>query len=264
MGRNYCGFCGTLGHNRRTCPDRPQEYKDLDRKWNAKPGRKKGSAVECSYCGLTGHNRRTCWHLDHRRSIALENLEEALSEGLRGLCEHGLGPGALYAKSGTWTDKQATYIITNGLSVRFDDASYRCWPGATTPAGGIADRTPTPTFSLNIMGHKVYGDLSAERDLATTVDIHCSHRKPPVTRLSGLIAFVSEPGTMVGSSNTRFPEYVLDTLRRLAVFEVNEYFQRKDTKHPYKGNETRLETIQAEVGQPIGKNTTAKRKGIKQ
>lgn len=244
MSRNYCGYCGTLGHNIRTCPDRPQEYKDMDRQWNAKPGRKKGSAVECSYCGLIGHNRRTCWHLDHRRSVALESLEEALSGGLRGLCEHGLGPGALYAKSDTWTDKQATYVITNGLSVRFDDDA----------------RGHGPMFFLNIAGQYVYGTRLVERDMAVTIQTVCSYRKQPVVRLAQLIEFATAPGCLICPSETPFPDPLLDRLRSQAVREVDEYYRRKDVHHPLKHLESRLEAIQAEAGWPIGLNTTTKKR----
>ena len=58
-----CSYCGTRGHNRRTCPslaDFAERNPDSHTAWQRDRNKKRASNRKCGWCGETGHNTRTC------------------------------------------------------------------------------------------------------------------------------------------------------------------------------------------------------------
>ena len=132
-----CGYCGTYGHNARTCPERTEESKKFSESWYKKPGRKKGSSTMCSYCGLSGHNRRTCPHLKRRKQEALKSIEGSVSRALLEFQSWGAGIGALFELTDYWRENKASYMVTGDkfeASVTYREENYR----ETDPSGEIS------------------------------------------------------------------------------------------------------------------------------
>lgn len=93
-----CGYCGHLGHNKRTCPD----FKAvIDRRIAADPNdhyakhliakRTQASIRRCTYCNKIGHNRRTC-----------TELAQCMQEW--------------QAKAASWRLKFINYVVESGIA----------------------------------------------------------------------------------------------------------------------------------------------------
>lgn len=243
----YCGHCGNSGHNRRTCPERPEEHKRIDATWHMKPGRKKGSRTICSYCGLQGHNRRTCVHLKRRKLQATRFIESSVKRALSALPEYGLGVGAMYVQSSYWKDNNTTYVLTGDklyFHVNYREERYYTECGTTTTKCHLE----APTFNFQVDGHKVYGDgwvreetvkLSVHNDLQESLQVLDSRH---------LRAFQREDcrNKWLGKSSTPFSKEVYDRLVERATNEVNEYYRRTDNTHPNFGLYNSLNAEQAE------------------
>ena len=245
---NYCGYCGKRGHNKRTCPERPEEQKAIDKKWMKKSGPRKGSQSQCSYCGLYGHNRRTCRHLAHIRDNALISARQCVREALSTLSDFGVGPGALYEVTDSWRGLGATYIIDGEVSVSFNE-EYRM--GADFMYA--KEEGVHPTFHFHPKGQKVYGEWSRERDSTAEIAVHYDvARRRTVKKCKTLLTFGTEesyPRTKsLGKSNAKFSEEQVEKLVEWAQRLVSQHYKRKDVKHEHALDESRLETIQAELG----------------
>jgi len=104
MGQKRCSYCYGFGHNRRTCPARPQESKDARKQQLARHradyGRPKvGSNRKCSQCGEKGHNRKTC---NEYKTLAVkaQDLTFRKAELTRKLLnKNGITVGAVICKS---------------------------------------------------------------------------------------------------------------------------------------------------------------------
>jgi len=240
----YCGHCGRPGHNRRTCPHRSEEQKQVDKTWHVKPGPRSGQKSICSYCGEEGHNRRTCWHLKHRISRAEGFVENAISFALSQYSDNGLGPGALYEVTDRWYDSKATYLVTDGVSLTYSET----WlPGES---GFDDDFQRVPTFSFTVMGNKVFGDRTVSRDIGPTVDIKLDlENKMVVSHTDRLRSFMlgTEGSTIVGKAHSKFPEELEQRLRDWAYREIREFFGNKENNHPLFGEYDRLDVIRAEA-----------------
>lgn len=241
----YCSYCGKRGHNRRTCPHRSEEQKQVDKTWQKKPGPRKGSKSVCSYCGEVGHNRRTCWHLKHRLGLAEGFIEGAVAFALQQYQSHGLGPGALYERSDSWMDTKATYLITDGVSVSYEEHIMRQGDG-----NWDEDLQRVPTLVFSVMGKRVFGDRPVERDIGPRVSIFNDLKnKRAVSQTRYLQAFCQERenNKIVGQADHPFPEAMVQKLRERAHREVKEFFRNKETCHPKFGEETELWAIRAEA-----------------
>ena len=244
----YCGYCGKPGHNKRTCPDRDQEYKDLDKNWMNKPGPSKGSRSQCSYCGLYGHNRRTCQHLAYVRDNALLSAEECVREGLSAFRDFGVGPGTMYELDASWGSEKWSYVVTGEVSVSFHEA-YEVHDYRTLKGNGLH-----PTFEFHAQGQKVFGSPRRERDGGPSVKIHCDvrGRRRPIRKCKDLLVFGTDesyPKTrMMGKSSARFREEQVEKLTEWSQRLVREWYARKETKHGDFADEYQLEVAQAELG----------------
>ena len=242
----YCGHCGKPGHNKRTCPDRDQEYKDIDKRWMNKPGPSKGSQSQCSYCGLYGHNRRTCQHLAYVRDNALLSAEECVREGLSAFKHFGIGPGTMYELEASWGAGKATYIASGEVSVSFHEAYEVDYDHQALRGSGLH-----PTFAFNALGQKVFGELNRERDSGASVKVHCdTPRRRVVRKCKDLLVFGTDesyPKTkLLGKSSAKFSEEQVEKLTEWSHRLVRDWYKRKDIKHEHFADEYRLEVIQTE------------------
>ena len=240
----YCGYCGRPGHNRRTCPHRSEEQKQSDKTWHMKPGPRSGGKSICSYCGGEGHNRRTCWHLKHRISRAEGFVENAVCFALSQYSDNGLGPGALYERTDRWYNSKATYLVTDGVSLGYcetvlPDADYQ------------DEYQRVPTFSFTVMGNKVFGDRTVERDIGPAVDIKLDLKNKMVVshtaRLRSFMRGTSEGNIIVGKAHSKYSEELKQRLRDWAYREIREFFSNKENQHPMFGEDDRLNAIRAEA-----------------
>ena len=244
----YCGHCGKPGHNRRTCPDRDQEYKDLDKGWMKKSGPRKGSRSQCSYCGLYGHNRRTCPHLSFVRDNALLNAEECVREAFSAFNDWGIGPGTMYELDASWGSEKWSYVTTGEVSVSFGE-QYRMGDDLW-----YAKKEGThPTFTFHAQGQKVFGSPNRERDGGPSVKIHSDVRRGRVVRkCKDLLVFGTDesyPKTkLLGKSSNKFSEEQVEKLTEWSQRLVREHYARKETKHDDFGDEYQLEVLQTELG----------------
>ena len=58
-----CGYCGTRGHNKRSCPQIKERIASEPEGYHAQQAREKARHAKqrvCSYCHISGHNKRTC------------------------------------------------------------------------------------------------------------------------------------------------------------------------------------------------------------
>lgn len=242
----YCSYCGRRGHNRRTCPHRSEEQKQVDKTWHNKPGPKRGAKSICSYCGECGHNRRTCWHLKYRKKLAETFIEGALAFALQQYQTFGLGPGSLYERTDSWRGTKATYLITDGLAVGYGEQIIRQGSGQWDD-----DLQYVPTFTFSIMGKRVFGDRDVDRDIGPQVTIYndLAGGKKPVSNTRYLRQFCAEEenNKIVGKADHPFSEEVVQRLRDWAAREVKEFFQNKDNRHPNFGDFDSLHFIRAEA-----------------
>ena len=95
---NYCGYCGTRGHNRRTCSTRKKNLAMAAEQGNAYAKaelERKASPRTCGFCDLVGHDRRTCQHLkDCVDELGTANLQ-VRKELCRRAQRHNFGVGSL-------------------------------------------------------------------------------------------------------------------------------------------------------------------------
>ena len=243
----YCSYCWKTGHNKRTCPDRDQEQKDVDKNWMNKPGPRKGTPSQCSYCGLYGHNRRTCPHLAYVRDNALLSAEECVREALSAFNDFGIGPGTMYELDASWDAGKVTYITTGEVCASFHEA-YEVDDYHTIKGNGLH-----PTFAFHASGQKVFGELNRERDGGPLVRVHCdTPRRRIVRKCKDLLVFGTEgsyPKTkMLGKSEAKFSAEQVEKLTEWSQRLVREYYARKDVKHEHFADEYQLEVVQAEHG----------------
>jgi len=97
-----CGFCGTRGHNRQTCPDIRQRIKEepngyyAQREEQRQKRRKRNSKPRlCSYCKNSGHNKKTCTTLTHDRYQQTKKNKDFGKIFIQACKVHGFGPGSL-------------------------------------------------------------------------------------------------------------------------------------------------------------------------
>lgn len=241
----FCGYCGKIGHNRRTCPHRSEEQKQVDKTWHCKPGPRSGSKSVCSYCGQLGHNRRTCWHLKHRLGQAESFVDNAITFALQQYQFHGLGPGALYERVDSWRNTKATYLITDGVSIAYAEQVRKQEDGSWEE-----ELQPVPTFVFNIMGKRVFGDRKVERDIGPRISIYNdlkSRKAVSQTRYLRQFCQERENNKIVGQASHPFSDEVVQRLREWAHREVKEFFQNKENRHPQFGEVTELLAIRAEA-----------------
>ena len=241
----YCSYCGKRGHNRRTCPHRSEEQKQVDKTWQKKPGPRQGTRSQCSYCRRFGHNKRTCWHLKHRISQAETFIEGAIAFALQQYRAYGLGSGALYERADSWNNTKATYLITDGVSVAYSEQVMRQGDG-----NWHEDLLKVPTFTFNVMGRKVFGDRTVERDIGPRVVVYNdlkNKRAISETRILQQFAQERENNKIVGQADHPYPEQMVQKLREWAHREVKEFFQNKEARHQQFGKETELWAIRAEA-----------------
>ena len=243
----FCGHCGRSGHNRRTCPERPEEHKKIDATWHMKPGRKKGSRTICSYCGLQGHNRRTCVHLKRRKLLATRSIESSVKRALSTFPEYGLGVGAMYSMSSYWKDHNTTYILTGDmLDINVDYREERYYTEYDTNSPTVKCHLESPTFKFQLDGRKVYGD-GWDREEAVKLSVHNNLKDGQQTLDSRHIrAFQIEDcrNKWLGKSSTEFSKAVYDRLVERAAKQVEEYYRNKDNKHPEFGYPGMIEAEQ--------------------
>lgn len=136
-GTVYCRHCYQKGHNRRTCPQLTEQYKQRAedevkhgeergywhiqyakraKHWldgtpatELKKSRREG-ARRCTYCAKTGHNRRTCPELAEHKAAAVAETRAIRERVVQGLREQGLGIGALVTVE-QWSEKVG-YMVT--------------------------------------------------------------------------------------------------------------------------------------------------------
>lgn len=84
-----CGWCGVSGHNRRSCPSRPEHYKNSDKtRYRAKT---------CSYCCQEDHTRPKCKKVDADREAWIAENAAYRKRFIEDMKAHGYGIGALYS-----------------------------------------------------------------------------------------------------------------------------------------------------------------------
>ena len=90
--RRQCSECLGYGHNKRTCPDRPEWRKERDAQSHARR--------RCSYCQGVGHNRRKCAMIDKDIEV-YRILTGALRKcRVERIHELDLGIGTVFTKDG--------------------------------------------------------------------------------------------------------------------------------------------------------------------
>lgn len=231
----YCGYCGEEGHNKRTCPHRPQEHKDHDKNWHDKSGPSKGTKSKCSFCGVKGHNRRTCWHLSNILDNVLLQAETCVREALSTFVEIKSGVGTMYeVKSGWDENRKSTYVITHA-HVRF--------------ASGLHG-SPHPTFTVSAIGKEMYGNYGWRSHTAANTHVGFDVVNLEMSKTSSeLIAFGSNGGDtrILGRTDTPFPEQTVTELVRNAQQQVREYYSKRDVEieRGY-GDEYQLEILKTE------------------
>jgi hypothetical protein len=213
-----------------------------------KPGPRKGRQSQCSYCGLYGHNRRTCPHLAHVRDNAIISARQCVREALSTLSDFGVGPGALYEVTDSWSDLSATYILDGEVSVSFTE-QYRMGSDLMY----AKEEGLHPTFHFHPKGQKVYGQLSRERNTSAEISIHYDvARRRTVKKCKSLLTFGTDesyPKTrMMGKSSARFSEEQVEKLTEWSQRLLREWYAKKETKHADFGDEYQLEVVQAELG----------------
>ena len=129
MGRTvYCRWCYNKGHNRRTCPEYTETYKeraesevesnkkhDCHETWRQEEYAKRikadtlldgtpferekqgngGGTRRCSYCAKTGHNRRTCEKFTDAKQDYLKDAITYRKDIAKTIAKQGLGVGTL-------------------------------------------------------------------------------------------------------------------------------------------------------------------------
>jgi hypothetical protein len=110
-----CRHCYASGHNRRSCPELTQHYKEqaengsdhsrreyekrtgmhLDGTKVAKENRAAANPRRCTYCGARGHNRRTCGILKENKSAYAEAAIAYRRRLVDAMRSAGVGVGAL-------------------------------------------------------------------------------------------------------------------------------------------------------------------------
>ena len=116
--QNKCTVCGTLGHNRRSCPKVPEyaekckeimasgvpvtqidkpyvnAYKESELRKTRKPKKPKGTR-KCSFCKLTNHTRRNCPAKEKYRDLLYEANRVWRRSFLEDIKAVGFGEGML-------------------------------------------------------------------------------------------------------------------------------------------------------------------------
>ena len=97
-----CGYCGTRGHNRQTCPELRKQIREdpsgyYARQEKQKKTRRKNNSRPrlCSYCKKSGHNKKTCTELTHDRYQQAKKNKDFGKTFIQACKVYGFGPGAL-------------------------------------------------------------------------------------------------------------------------------------------------------------------------
>ena len=118
MGRkNRCSWCGELGHNQRTCPEKSARikeiYADNPRALKQYQNSKKRRSPRCGYCGERGHTFRKCESfsvlVSEQSRIAMDrrtNIKKVFEL-------EGMGPGALVVCPADWGVRGRASFIKN-------------------------------------------------------------------------------------------------------------------------------------------------------
>ena len=110
--RRQCSECYGYGHNKRTCPDRPE--------WRKEQESKSHRRRRCSYCQGVGHNRRKCGTITQDLEV-YRIITGALRKGrVERISQLDLGSGTMFTKDtwirpsggGTFEKKGITWLIT--------------------------------------------------------------------------------------------------------------------------------------------------------
>jgi len=136
-GTVHCRNCYGTGHNRRTCPQLTEQYKQRAEReveqgedrghWHTQYAKRtgvyldgtkatelkrsrRGGTRRCKYCAKTGHNTRTCAELKEHKTAALVDTKAIRAKIVTALQEQGLGIGALVTK--TEYGEKIGYMVT--------------------------------------------------------------------------------------------------------------------------------------------------------
>lgn len=230
-----CSYCWERGHNKRTCPSRPQRQIDFDKQWMKKPGRKAGTQTQCSYCGLYGHNRRTCVHLKRKKAQALSCVEGSVRRALSAFQEYGLGVGAMFTQTSSWRQNEtATYLVTGDkleASVSYREDRYRVNCAYSSHAWS---RHHAPAFRVHINAMKMCGHENRPiRTESSQVRVYNDLReKQQITNSEHLRHFEECNNKWLGKSHAPFSHALVERLQERARYEVEEYYRDKDNQHP--------------------------------
>ena len=159
-GRRQCSECYGYGHNKRTCPSRPEWRKEQDSKSHARR--------RCSYCHGVGHNRRKCATITQDLEV-YRILTGALRKSrVERVSELDLGIGTMFTKNtwvrpsgkGSFEKKDVAWVITgiNWNSLHLNERNpLRFY--AIKPIGNWG--MPTQTISFGLFDRKKLKDGTA-------------------------------------------------------------------------------------------------------
>jgi len=141
-----CGYCGTYGHNRRTCSMRSNEQKKSDKEHFTRNRRQS----KCSYCAENGHNKKTCKKkIADKQDWIAKNIEFR-RRFLSDMKESGYGVGAVLCRKNSNGSQQ--FILLKHIiwkDVRHDTTYQYNANGERMggdPRYGDQINTHTPTY----------------------------------------------------------------------------------------------------------------------
>ena len=158
--QRQCSECYGYGHNKRTCPSRPEWRKEQDSKAH--------SRRRCSYCHGVGHNRRKCAKITEDLEV-YRILTGALRKSRVGrISDLDLGIGTMFTKNtwvrpsgrGSFEKKDVAWVITgiNWNSLHLNERNpLRFF--AIKPIGNWG--MPTQTISFGVFDRKKLKDGTA-------------------------------------------------------------------------------------------------------
>jgi len=121
-----CGYCGTSGHNKRSCPELTklaEEWEKSDDPYYKERAKRlksvrKGRAKRCSHCGETGHTIRTCRSHNEQVNSVTQSWLDARNFVKDKMYEHNFGIGSLVRiKKTKWCNSTAEIISFTQLGV---------------------------------------------------------------------------------------------------------------------------------------------------
>jgi len=157
-----CGYCGTSGHNKRSCPDLTklaEEWEKSDDPYYKERAQRlksvrKGRAKRCSHCGEPGHTIRTCdRHKAQVNSIAQSWLDARIFVKEK-MNEHGFGIGSLVrTKKTKWCNDTAEIVTFTELGMVTEIRHHEITNRALT--NNTYFRSHTPVVYIYMSGEKV-------------------------------------------------------------------------------------------------------------